>query len=195
MTRDFFLQPTLQVAKNLLGTFLVSTSNEGVTVGRIVETEAYLGSDDPAAHSYRGETSRNKVMFGEPGHAYVYFIYGMHVCVNAVCGPVGTGHGVLIRALEPIDGIDLMKRRRGKSNLYHLCSGPGKLTQALGIKLEDNGKDLIEGTSLKLLDSFKGKVSQISQKEISRSGRVGIKEATLLPYRFYIKNSPYISRK
>jgi len=186
--RDFFLQPTTEVAKQLLGLELISQTPEGLTSGRIVETEAYLGSDDPAAHSFRGPTSRTQTMFGEPGHAYVYFIYGMYTCINVVCGPVGTGHAVLIRALEPLEGVEVMRHRRGREKLIDLCSGPGKLTIALGISLDDDGRDLLTDKKLQLRSA-----EELNFK-IATSARIGITKATDLPYRFYIKESEFVSR-
>lgn len=188
LDRDFFLQPTAEVAKSLLGAALIRHSADGLASGIIVETEAYLGADDPAAHSYRGETPRTKVMFGAPGHAYVYFIYGMHTRLNVVTAPEGTGHAVLIRALEPTAGIELMQRRRGQKGIDGLCSGPAKLTQALGIELTDNGRDLLTD---KLLRLELGK----TPLETVTTTRIGIKKAAELPLRFYIKGSPFVSQK
>src|SRR5215468_1039394 len=139
LKRAFYERPTIEVARNLLGKVLV----HGPVAGIIVETEAYLGGDDLAAHSARGLTSRTRVIFGPPGHAYVYFIYGMYECLNIVAEPAGTAGCVLIRALEPVDGIDLMRRRRPTARKAEdLANGPGKLTLAMAITRNQNGADV-----------------------------------------------------
>lgn len=189
LERDFFLQPTPLVAQQMLGLILSSRDQDGLTAGRIVETEAYLGSDDPAAHSYRGETPRTKVMFGEPGHAYVYFTYGMHTCLNVVTAPKGTGHAVLIRALEPLKGVELMRQRRDQTDVHQLCSGPAKLSQALGITLKDNGRNLLDDQKLSLT------LGERENIKIVTTTRIGIKKAADLPLRFYVKDSLFISKK
>ncbi|MCE5315347.1 MAG: DNA-3-methyladenine glycosylase [Armatimonadota bacterium] len=177
LPREFYMQDTIQVARECLGKILVHETGEGVVSGRIIETEAYL-HDDPACHASRGMTQRNCVMFGEPGHAYVYFTYGFHHCMNLVTQPKGTAEAVLIRALEPIDGIELMMRNREKTRPQDLCSGPGKLTQALGIGHALNGEDLLGGT-LYVLDDHTD-VGQIVTRP-----RIGIKLAAHEPWRFY----------
>lgn len=186
MNRDFFLLPTPEVARRLLGCELLVRSPEGATGGVIVETEAYLGAEDPAAHSFRGETKRTRSLFGHPGHAYVYFIYGMHTALNVVAAPVGVGHAVLIRALEPTVGVELMKARRGRDSLTDLCSGPGKLAQALGVTLADDGADLVAGERFVLKPA--GIVTAVTA-----SPRTGISRAVDLPYRFYLTDSPFVS--
>src|SRR5579859_2767345 len=139
LPRSFYERPTVTVARELLGKVLV----HGETSGKIVETEAYLGGDDLAAHSARGITDRTRVIFGPPGHAYVYFIYGMYECLNLVAEPPGSPGCVLIRALEPAGGIEIMQRRRPKARtLRDLASGPGRLTLALGITRAQNGADV-----------------------------------------------------
>ena len=141
--RHFYARDPRIVAPELLNKILVT--DEGRS-GRIVEVEAYCGADDPAAHSYRGQTARNATMFGPAGHMYVYFTYGMHWCCNAVCGDVGEGAGVLIRALQPLTGLPLMRALRPKARTDRdLCNGPGKLTQALGIGKAHDGADLVTG--------------------------------------------------
>src|SRR5690606_36387777 len=138
--RAFYERPVLEVAPHLLGCVL----RHGEAAGVIVETEAYHESE-PACHAFAGLTNRTRVLFGPPGRAYVYRSYGIHALVNAVCGPEGEGAAVLIRALEPLDGVEGMRSRRGMERLVDLCSGPGKLSQALGIGLEHNDLDLLDG--------------------------------------------------
>lgn len=183
--REFFSGKTSQVARELLGCYLVHESPEGKTVGKIVETEAYL-SGDPAAHSYNGKTNRNSAMFGPAGHAYVYFTYGMHYCFNVVTREEGIGEAVLIRSLEPIEGVELMKKRRKVTDVRNLCSGPAKLVQAMGITKNQNGQSLLVG-GLHILPRTK-KMSVVC------TTRVGISKARDKKLRFYIKNNPYVSK-
>jgi DNA-3-methyladenine glycosylase len=181
---EFYLQDTIDAARNLL---LVHYSPQGVISGRIVETEAYLRGD-PACHANRGMTRRNSVMFGAPGHAYVYFTYGMHYCMNTVTQPEGIAEAVLIRALQPIDGIESMRRNRGLAEPRQLCSGPAKLTQALGIGRDHNGLDL---TSSCLIVAEGEDIEDVVQ-----TTRIGIKEATDKPWRFYLHNHvDWVSRR
>ena len=179
------LDDALAMAPRLLGSILVRTGPEGVTAGRIVETEAYAGADDPASHAFRGETPRNRAMFGPAGRAYVYRIYGVHFCVNVVTGRHGEGGAVLIRALEPLDGIPLMKARRGRAD--DLCNGPGKLCQALAIDLALDHADLTPPGPLVLL---KG-----PQPEHKASRRIGITQAADRLWRFCDPASRHLSRK
>ena len=188
LPREFYLQATVTVAKALLGKVLVHETPEGVIAGRIVEVEAYV-MGDPACHSFRGKTARNAVMFGEPGHAYVYFTYGMHFCLNAVTQSEGIGEGVLLRAVEPLEGIELMSRNRGTDKLHNLCSGPGKLTQAFGINASHKGLDLCGGSPLRIVDVG------FDDVEIVEAPRVGIRLAADKLWRFYINGSRFISRK
>lgn len=182
--RSFYLRPTVHVARNLLGNILV----HGETSGRIVETEAYLGEGDLAAHSAIGPTNRNRVIFGPPGHAYVYFIYGMYECMNIVAEPEGVAGCVLIRALEPVDGIDLMRDRRPTARrVEDLANGPGKLTRALGITLRHNGCDVTRGPILVRESSADG--------EIGVSKRIGITKSADLPLRFFVKGNAFVSRR
>jgi DNA-3-methyladenine glycosylase len=186
LSRSFYLRPAAQVARELLGKILAF---DGVS-GRIVETEAYLGEDDGAAHSARGITSRTRVLFGPPGHAYVYFIYGMYDCLNVVCEPDGIAGGVLIRALEPLDGLDQMRARRGSAKRdEELANGPGKLTRALGIKIAHNGVDVTKGPIT--IHAPK----RAEQFEIATSTRIGITKSADLPLRFFIKDNPCVSRR
>ena len=161
------------------------------TAGMIVETEAYL-SGDPAAHSFRGKTKRNAVLFGPVGHAYVYLIYGMYYCINVVTGEEGSGEAVLIRALDPALGIPVMKRRRGVEDIRQLCSGPGKLTRAMGITRECNGASFMgEYLRIRSRDSAPGAVP-VRKEDIARTTRVGIVKAAEEPLRFYLKGNPGI---
>jgi DNA-3-methyladenine glycosylase len=170
LPRSFYARPTVEVARDLLGKVLV----HGKTSGRIIEVEAYLGADDLAAHSARGLTGRTRVIFGPPGHAYVYLIYGMYECLNVVAEPDGVPGCVLIRALEPLTGIDLMRQRRGRDDL---ASGPGKLTVAMGITRAHNGKDLVRGP-LRIVDGPTG--------EIRVTPRIGITKCVDWPLRFVL---------
>lgn len=195
--KRFLNQETIEVAKGLLGTFLVHHSHQGMTVGRIVETEAYLGTGDPACHAARGKTPRNAVMFGPAGYNYVYFIYGMYYCYNIVTGKPGVGEAVLIRALEPIDGIPLMKKRRKTDDLKNLCSGPGKLVLAMGIDKQHNGLSVLEGP-IQVIQSkhskLKSRGDYVEDKDIISTSRIGIKAGSDLPLRFLIKNNSFVSR-
>ncbi|MBX4212158.1 DNA-3-methyladenine glycosylase [Candidatus Pacearchaeota archaeon] len=185
ISQEFFNRNTIQVAKDLLGCYLVSESKEGRTAGKIVETEAYL-SDDPGSHTFKGKTKRNEVMFGPAGRAYVYFIYGAHHCINVVTQKPGVGEAVLIRALEPIEGIEIMRKRRNKDDVKDLTNGPGKLVSALAIDKSCNGLD------------FNDRIKILERKEkpkIIATTRIGLSQGKDLPYRFYIKDNPFVSRK
>jgi DNA-3-methyladenine glycosylase len=184
--RSFYNRHTTDVARTLLGKILV----HGRAAGRIVETEAYLGGDDLAAHSARGITARTRVIFGPPGHAYVYFIYGMYECLNLVAEPAGKPGCVLIRALEPVAGIDIMQQRRARTHsLRDLASGPGKLTLAMAITRTQNGADVTRGNLVvrKLRDE--------PPIEIRVTPRIGISKCTDLPLRYVIAGSPFVSRR
>lgn len=186
LPRAFYSRPTVEVARDLLGKILV----HGRTAGRIVETEAYLGGDDLAAHSARGITRRTRVIFGPPGHAYVYFIYGMYECLNLVCEPEGKPGCVLIRALEPVAGIELMQRRRPQArSVRGLASGPGKLTLAMGITRAQNGADVTRGSLVVRRPEPEPRV------EIRTTPRIGITKCAELPLRFVIAGSEFASRR
>lgn len=189
LPRRFYLQPTLDVARQLLGHMLVHESPEGIVAGIVVETEAYLGPDDPGSHSRMGRTKRNVAMFGPGGHAYVYVMH-THVLLNIIAGPEEVPQGVLIRALEPTLGIELMRQRRGVQRLQELCSGPGKLTQALGITLADYGADMTK-PPLYVGDP------KITEGEITVTTRIGLRpdKGADLPYRFYFTGNRYVSRR
>jgi DNA-3-methyladenine glycosylase len=186
LPREFYSRDTLRVARELLGKTLVHDTERGRIAGMIVETEAYT-SNDPACHACSGITPRNAVMFGEPGHAYVYFTYGMYFCFNAVTAPQGTGEAVLVRAVEPLEGIDLMIENRGTEVETNLTSGPGKLCMAFGLKRDHNGLDLTAG-SLTIMNGER-------PSEIAETTRIGIRVGADLPWRFYIPNNPHVSRK
>ncbi len=190
--RNFFLRDTTLVAREILGHYLCVESSGKTLTGRIVETEAYMFRDDPACHASRGMTDRNCTMFERGGVAYVYFIYGVHYCLNVVCGPAGEGTAVLIRSVKPIDGLDEMHRNRpGIKDDVNLANGPGKLTQAFGITGEDNGTDLSTGRIRIFLDPDVMR----NKPEVVVAKRVGIVKGSEKPFRFYIKGNPYISRK
>lgn len=182
MSPDFYARPVLEVARDLVGCVV----RHGETGGRIVETEAYHESE-PACHAFKGLTPRTKTLFGPPGNAYVYRSYGIHALLNAVAEPEGVGAAALIRALEPIEGIDLMRERRGLDRTEQLCSGPGKLTQALGISLDLNGTQLIGGP-IEILPRA-GPAPELVVGE-----RIGITLAAELPWRFCDLSSRCVSR-
>lgn len=195
LPQAFYERDTVTVAKELLGCHLVHQEPEGTAIGRIVEDEAYI-REDPAAHSFRGKTERNAAMFGPAGHAYVYRIYGIHTCVNVVTGLKGSGEAVLIRALEPVAGMELMQERRGVEDAKSLCSGPAKLTQALGITLEHNGASFLESPlQIWSADGVPGSEPVNGTQEIVQTTRIGITKAADRPLRFYIRGNRYISRR
>jgi DNA-3-methyladenine glycosylase len=188
LSQSFFEGKTVEeLAKALLGCELVHESSEGTAAGIIVETESYHETDE-ASHSYKYRSGRSKVMFGPPGHVYVYFTYGMHWCFNVVAEKEGVGAAVLIRALEPTQGIELMRKRRAKENIHDLCSGPAKLVQALGITKADYGK-LLYGGNLYVMKP------RLKNVRISFGPRIGISKAKDKPWRFWIKDNPFISKQ
>lgn len=186
LTSDFFLRSPEIVARDLLGKILVHRRNGERLSGRIAEVEAYLGLDDPASHAFRGRTSANAVLFGPPGMAYVYFIYGMHYCVNISCLPDGEPGGVLIRALVPLEGIKTMARLRGlpeNAKPQQLTGGPGKLCEALGItRATHNGIDVTKVTS-----SLHVEDDGVPQGSIQITPRIGLSKAKERPLRFLLK--------
>jgi DNA-3-methyladenine glycosylase len=189
LPRSFFARPSREVGPDLLGRILVRRVGDGpLLTARIVEAEAYQ-EDDPASHSFRGRTNRTEVMFGPPGHAYVYFTYGMHHCMNVVTGSTGEGSAVLLRAAEPLEGLEEMARRRGTNDPRALCSGPGRLCQALGIDRADNGLDLVRGRQLWLLEG-----TPVTPSKISVGSRVGITSGTERPWRFSVRGDRFVSR-
>jgi DNA-3-methyladenine glycosylase len=199
LARPFFERDPIIVSRELLGKVLVRRHRDVLLAARIVETEAYLGVADPAAHAFAGLTERNQVLFGPAGHAYVYFIYGVHYCLNFSCMPEGEAGCTLIRALEPIAGIEHMQSARllGKHALTprlqkQLCSGPGKLCQAFHIhRAHDNGKDICAPKSdLQVHDDG----FQLLPQDIATTPRIGITKAAELPLRFVVRDSPYLSK-
>jgi len=183
------------VAPALLGHFLLRRTKAGLCGGIIVETEAYLAGD-PASHAFGGETARNRAMFGSPGSAYVYLIYGMHYCVNAVCRPRGVGEAVLIRALEPGPGTDLMRVRRPVLNLRELSNGPAKLCSAMEIGRELDGMDLCDSVSSLLIarnPDLAGTLQKLGPPKTTP--RIGIRKAAELPLRYLLAGSECVSRK
>jgi DNA-3-methyladenine glycosylase len=188
LPRSFYQRDAREVAQALLNKVLACDDGRA---GRIVEVEAYLGAIDPAAHTFRGKTARNAVMFGPPGHMYVYFTYGMHWCANTVCGDVGEGTGVLIRALEPIAGIERMREARPKvKRESELCSGPARLAQAMSITGEQNGIDLVRARQgYAILDD-----GTPSPENVPGSARIGIRQGTDLLWRWLVAGNPHVSR-
>ncbi len=184
---------TVAAARALIGSVLWHKTREGISAGRIVETEAYIFGD-PACHASRGMTQRNAVMFGPHGRAYIYFIYGMYHCFNVVTRSEGMGEAVLIRALEPLEGMDLMERRRKTANPKLWCNGPAKLVLALGIHRAQNGEDLQRG-NLRLLapQSYQGWNSK-KPHAIIAGPRIGISVAKHWPLRFYIEGNGFVSK-
>jgi DNA-3-methyladenine glycosylase len=184
--RSFYRRDSRDVAPELLNKVLV----HGARAGRIVEVEAYCGAEDPGAHSYRGMTARNQVMFGPPGGLYVYFTYGMHWCANAVCGDEGVGLAVLLRALAPLEGLDEMRAARPAARRDRdLCSGPAKLCQALGIDRAFDGGDLVTGDrGITIVDDGVGPPA-----DPVRTTRIGLSAGAEHPWRWYVVGDPNVS--
>lgn len=181
LPRSFYARPTLEVAPELLGKIL----HHGTMSARIVEVEAYRAGDDPASHAYRGLTPRNKIMFGVPGHLYVYFIYGMYYCANVVCEKEGTAGACLIRAVEPLDGVERMQANRVMARGFALSNGPGKLCLALGIDKSHNGTDLTTDDLYLSDDRYHAK--------IKTSPRIGIRVGTEKKWRYFIDGNAWLS--
>ncbi len=188
LPRNFYKRSPLVVAPDLLGKVLCYETKGIRVAGKIIEVEAYLAEKDPASHSFRGKTKRNATMFGPPGFAYLYFIYGNHICLNVVTEEVGKGSAILIRALEPLLGIDKMIENRKKNSPEELTSGPGKLTQAFGLTLKANGLDLTKKPLWICEQSF------LTNSAWVQTPRIGISQAKNLPYRFLIPDSRFVSR-
>jgi DNA-3-methyladenine glycosylase len=197
LPRDFFDRDARTVARELLGKLLVRRDGRSLLAGRVVEAEAYLGAEDPAAHAFNGKTTRNAVLFGPPGHAYIYFIYGNHYCTNVSCTLSGSGGGVLLRALEPVFGVQAMAAARGiqlppqprTSQLRLISSGPGRLSEALDItRMRDNGKDYTSPrTDLWFADDG------YAVTKVRATPRIGVTKAADRPLRFVIAGNPFVS--
>ena len=193
LERAFFARDTLRVARELLGQRLVRQLNGQRIAGRIVETEAYVGEGDAACHAARGRTARNAVMFGPAGYAYVYFIYGMHYCFNIVTETEGFGAAVLVRALEPLEGIDAMRHHRKGRDGVELTNGPAKLCYALAIDRDLNGADLVTSEELWIESDV-----SMPDDEVATGPRVGVRgdgRALTLPWRFWLRDNGYVSRR
>jgi len=190
LSKQFYCRNTTDVAKGLLGKLLVRDLQGKVLVGKIVETEAYGAHNDPASHAYRRKTDRNAVMFGEPGHAYIYFTYGNHFCLNATARDSLPAGAVLIRAIEPTEGIEQMLRNRETSVLTNIGSGPGKLTRAMKITMEQNSADLCRTGELYIAGS-----NDQTNYKIRRSSRIGIVGGVDKAWRFFISENLHVSKK
>ena len=188
LPRRFYARPTLTVARELLGKELVWRGSGGPMGGVIVEVEAYLGGSDPASHAYRGETRRNRTMFGAPGHAYVYFTYGMHHCLNVVTEEAGTPHAILLRALAPSTGLARWQAARPDLPLARIASGPGRLCRALGLDRAHDGLDLTRSELV-----IRERPGAAKAGEVRSGPRIGIRLARTLPYRFWLAGEPAVS--
>ena len=189
MLRQLLSRPALEVAPDLLGWTLSHTTEDGTVTVVLTEVEAYLGEDDPASHAYRGPTPRNQVMFGEAGHLYTYLSYGMHWCCNVVTGPVGQASAVLLRAGRVVEGVELARARRGgRVPDRALARGPGCLAQALGLRRDHNGADLVDGPDVQLRPGVR-----VPASAIARGPRVGVSVAYEEPWRFWIAGEASVS--
>lgn len=192
LPREFYARPTLAVVRELLGQRLVRLLDGGRLAGRIVEVEAYIGQTDQASHARPGRTRRNAPMYGPPGYAYVYLIYGLYHCLNAVTEPAGSPAAVLIRALEPLEGLEVMRRHRPGRSDCDLTSGPGKLCQALAIDRSLNRADLCQGDALWIEAD-----TSVADELAATGPRIGVRgdqHALTAPWRFYIRDHPCLSR-
>lgn len=195
LPENFYTRSVHTVARELLGKIFVRKNEAGILAGKIVELEAYDGSIDEAAHTYRGKTKRNEVMFNGGGLLYVYFTYGMHFCCNVVTGKKDEGKAILIRALEPVEGIKIMSENRfGKSKctpkeMINLTNGPAKICEAFDIKRDQNGTNLC-GNEIFIIEA-----PRIIASQMVTATRIGIKKSVDLPWRYYIKDNPFVSRK
>jgi DNA-3-methyladenine glycosylase len=188
LPRAFYNRDPREVAPELLNKILVRDDGRA---GRIVEVEAYAGSEDPAAHSFRGKTARNATMFGPGGHLYVYFTYGMHWCANAVCGKVGEGHGVLLRAMEPVEGLELMQQARGfPARVRDVASGPARLAQAMGIDRALDGADLVKGDrGIRIVSD-----GSLPPEMPAASPRIGIRHGIEHAWRWHVPHHEHVSK-
>ncbi len=188
--RSFFNRDSLKIAEDILGYVLIRESTEGKTSGIIVEVEVYRGEDDPASFAYRGKTKKSVPLYSKPGTIFVYLTYGMYYLLNIITEKENFPAAILIRAVEPLEGIELMIKRRKTKDLYNLTSGPGKLTQAFDIDHSLNGLDITSPTSPLYINE-----RTAEKKELVWKPRIGIKEGTDRLWRVYIKNNPFISKK
>ena len=188
LPRSFYERPTLEVARDLIGKELLWRGEGGPRGGTIVEVEAYLGASDPASHAFKGETRRNRTMFGPAGHAYVYFTYGMHHCLNVVTESAGTPHAVLLRALAPTTGLARWRAARPDLPLLRIASGPGRLCKALGLDLGIDGWDLVRSRL-----TIRGGERPGPPGEVHEGPRIGIRLAREAPYRFWLAHHPAVS--
>ena len=195
LPETFFQKAVLKIAPKLLGKYFVKKEGQKLLIGKIIEVEAYVDKIDEASHSFNGVTNRNKLMFASGGKLYVYFIYGNHYCCNVVCDKEGVGSAVLIRALEPLKGIEIMVERRFRKSevtakeFLNLTNGPGKICRAFNIAKDENGMDLC-GEEIFLAEGEK-----VPKRNILQSPRIGIKKSKELPWRFYLKDNPFVSAK
>ena len=197
VARDFFARPAVEVAPDLLGAVIEHQTAAGLVAVRLTEVEAYAGESDPASHAYRGKTRRTAVMFGPPGHAYVYFTYGMHFCVNLVCLPAGTAAAVLLRAGAVVEGEALARARRATSRSgADLASGPARLCRALGIDSSLNGADVCAADSplrVRGVSRCRNTMARSAEMRIATGPRVGVTGAAEVPWRFWVEGAPSVS--
>ncbi|HQY51298.1 MAG TPA: DNA-3-methyladenine glycosylase [Ignavibacteria bacterium] len=191
LSKEFYLKDAVIVAKDLLGKLIIRKFGNKFAAVKIVETEAYFGDHDPACHAFGRVTKRNSVIYGPEGKAYVYFIYGSYYCFNAVCGKEGTGNAILIRAGEPVEGIEIMKKfRPNVKNDIELTNGPSKLCMAMNVDLSLNRTDITNTDS----EIFIAENDRIKRSEIITSRRIGLNKGVEFPYRFFIKENPFVTK-